>query len=83
MKKYFIIKNIGCEEFIQEYETKEQMLTDIEEFCKYDGNTIRKIILGKELKLIKKEIVVKYDVEEDYSMSEIDNAVKMKGIING
>lgn len=72
MEKYFVIKKVnGYDEFMQEFETKEQMLKDLEEFCRYDGNSVR-IVKGKELKLIKKEIVVKYDVEEKYRAPKVN-----------
>jgi len=64
MDKYFAIKETdGRNQYICEYKTKEEMLEDIEEFCKHEVNTVR-IIKGKELKLIKKEIILKYDVED-------------------
>jgi hypothetical protein len=72
VEKYFVIKKVnGYDEFMQEFETKEQMLKDLEEFCRYDGNSVR-IVKGKELKLIKKEIVVKYDVEEKYRAPKVN-----------
>lgn len=64
MDKYFLITHTRYDEFIEEFETKEAMLDVIEKRSKDAVAISFKIIKGKELKLIKKEIVLKYDVEE-------------------
>lgn len=61
MEKYFVILRDPYEEFTHIFETKEEMLEYINKCKEY---VVVRIIKGKELKLIKKEVVTKYDVEE-------------------
>ena len=63
MDKYFLIKNTKYTEWVEEVDTKEELLKRVEEFLKYDHHTV-KIIKGKEIGLIKKEVVLKYDLDE-------------------
>lgn len=66
MDKYFLIKDTGYESWMEECDTKESLLKSSEEFLKYDKHTVR-IIKGREISLVKKEVVLKYDLMEEDS----------------
>jgi len=65
MDKYFLIRYTDYEEWVEEFETKRDLLdkiNKIESGIKY-GNAY-KIIKGKELNLIKNDKSLKYDLND-------------------
>ena len=76
MDKYFLIKNTKYDEWVEEVDEKEEVLKRVEGFLKYDDNNVR-IIKGKEISLIKKEVVLKYDLDETDSYRAPKVSVRM------